>query len=66
MEEALKEALEWLDENQTAEKEEYEEKLKEVEAVCNPIISAVYQRTGGAPGGGADGEGGVDDEHDEL
>uniref|UniRef100_A0A453MVV0 Luminal-binding protein 5 n=1 Tax=Aegilops tauschii subsp. strangulata TaxID=200361 RepID=A0A453MVV0_AEGTS len=30
VEEALKEALEWLDENQTAEKEDYEEKLKEV------------------------------------
>ncbi|VAI42019.1 unnamed protein product [Triticum turgidum subsp. durum] len=66
VEEALKEALEWLDENQTAEKEDYEEKLKEVEAVCNPIVSAVYQRSGGAPGGeGADG--GVDEEdHDEL
>uniref|UniRef100_A0ACD5Z949 Uncharacterized protein n=1 Tax=Avena sativa TaxID=4498 RepID=A0ACD5Z949_AVESA len=66
VEEALKEALEWLDENQTAEKEEYDEKLKEVEAVCNPIVSAVYQRSGGAPSGeGADG--GLDDEeHDEL
>jgi len=66
VEEALKEALEWLDENQTAEKEDYDEKLKEVEAVCNPIVSAVYQRSGGAPGGeGADG--GLDDEeHDEL
>lgn len=67
VEEAVKEALEWLDDNQSAEKEDYEEKLKEVEAVCNPIISAVYQRSGGAPGGGgADGEGGVDDDHDEL
>lgn len=66
VEEALKEALEWLDENQSAEKEDYEEKLKEVEAVCNPIVSAVYQRSGGAPGG-EDGAGGVDDEeHDEL
>ncbi|AQK67856.1 Luminal-binding protein 2 [Zea mays] len=64
VEEALKEALEWLDDNQSAEKEDYEEKLKEVEAVCNPIVSAVYQRSGGAPGGDADG--GVDDDHDEL
>ena len=64
VEEALKEALEWLDDNQSAEKEDYEEKLKEVEAVCNPIVSAVYQRSGGAPGG--DSEGGVDDDHDEL
>ncbi|CAH9119452.1 unnamed protein product [Cuscuta epithymum] len=50
---AVKEALEWLDDNQTAEKEDYDEKLREVEAVCNPIISAVYGRSGGGPGGGA-------------
>lgn len=68
IETAVKEALEWLDDNQSAEKEEYEEKLKEVEAVCNPIITAVYQRSGGAPGGeGASGEGeDEDDSHDEL
>ncbi|KVH95297.1 Heat shock protein 70, conserved site-containing protein [Cynara cardunculus var. scolymus] len=66
IETATKEALEWLDENQSAEKEDYDEKLKEVEAVCNPIITAVYQRTGGAPGGGADSESTEDDEHDEL
>lgn len=59
---ALKDALEWLDDNQNAEKEDYDEKLKEVEAVCNPIISAVYQRSGGAPGGSSD----DDDAHDEL
>lgn len=38
---ALKEALEWLDDNQNAEKEDFEEKLKEVEDVCNPIITEV-------------------------
>ena len=47
VEAALKEAFEWLDENQSAEMEDYDEKLKEVEAVCNPVISAVYQRSGG-------------------
>ncbi|KAK4366024.1 hypothetical protein RND71_013904 [Anisodus tanguticus] len=64
IEAATKEALEWLDDNQSAEKEDYEEKLKEVEAVCNPIITAVYQRSGGAPGG----ESGAskDDDRDEL
>ncbi|URE03622.1 luminal-binding protein [Musa troglodytarum] len=46
VEEALKECLEWLDDNQNAEKEDYDEKMKEVEAVCNPIISAVYRRPG--------------------
>ena len=39
VEAALKEALEWLDENQSAEKEDYNEKLKEVEVVCNPVIT---------------------------
>ncbi|KAG6472334.1 hypothetical protein ZIOFF_069794 [Zingiber officinale] len=63
IEAALKDALEWLDDNQSAEKEDYEEKLKEVESVCNPIISAVYQRSGGAPGGDAEDD---DDSHDEL
>uniref|UniRef100_A0A803P8H9 Uncharacterized protein n=1 Tax=Cannabis sativa TaxID=3483 RepID=A0A803P8H9_CANSA len=38
IENTLKEALEWLDENQSAEKEEYDVKLKEVEEVCNPVI----------------------------
>ncbi|PKU61273.1 Luminal-binding protein 5 [Dendrobium catenatum] len=65
---ALKEALEWLDDNQSAEKEDFDEKLKELEAVCNPIISKVYQRSGGAPGGGGEDSGGDDDDdsHDEL
>merc|ERR1712173_489368 len=45
------EALKWLDSNQLAEVEEFKDKQKEVEAVCNPIISKLYQQ-GGAPGGG--------------
>lgn len=46
---ALKETLEWLDENQnTAEKEDFEEKLKEVEAVCAPVIKQVYEKSGGS------------------
>ncbi|KAL0382450.1 UNVERIFIED_CONTAM: Luminal-binding protein 5 [Sesamum calycinum] len=63
IETATKEALEWMDDNQNAEKEDYDEKLKEVEAVCNPIITAVYQRSGGAPGGKTEDE---DEGHDEL
>ena len=52
---ALKDALDWLDDNQSAEKEDFEEKLKEVEAVCNPIVSKVYQQSGG-PSSGSDDE----------
>eukprot|EP01065_Artemidia_motanka_P017635 TRINITY_DN2108_c0_g1_i1.p1 TRINITY_DN2108_c0_g1~~TRINITY_DN2108_c0_g1_i1.p1 ORF type:complete len:687 (+),score=319.13 TRINITY_DN2108_c0_g1_i1:102-2063(+) len=44
---AVKEALDWLDENQSADKEEYEEQLQKLQGVSNPIVSKVYQ--GGAP-----------------
>ncbi|XP_057439363.1 luminal-binding protein 4-like [Lotus japonicus] len=47
IENALKETLEWLDDNQSAEKDDYEEKLKEVEALCNPIIKQLYEKNGG-------------------
>merc|ERR1712065_20841 len=43
IQDAVKEVLEWLDENQEADKEEYEEKLKEIEGICNPIVSQAYQ-----------------------
>ena len=45
LDEAIKETLEWLDDNQEAEKEDYDAKQKELEAVANPIISAAYQST---------------------
>merc|ERR1712046_208912 len=50
IEKALEEANEWLDDNQEAEKEDFEEKLKEVQDICSPIISKVYKESGGAPG----------------
>lgn len=36
---------------QTAEKDEYEHQQKELEKVCNPIITKLYQSAGGMPGG---------------
>ena len=51
---AVEEAISWLDGNQTAEIDEFEDKLKELEGVCNPIISKMYQGAGGAPPPGAD------------
>ena len=65
IEEAIKDVLEWLDDNQDAEKEEYEEKLKEVEGVCNPIVSKVYQQ-GGDDDADSYGDDDDDDDHDEL
>lgn len=46
IEKAVDEAIEWLEKNQLAEVDELEDKLKELEGLCNPIISKMYQ--GGA------------------
>jgi L1 cell adhesion molecule like protein len=53
------EIIKWLDGNLAAEKDEFEEKKKELEAVCNPIMMKFYQ-SGGMPGGGM--PGGMDDD----
>ena len=45
------EVLKWLNDNPAASKEEYDAKLKEIEAVFNPIMQKIYQQAGGAPGG---------------
>uniref|UniRef100_A0A3B3SWC9 Uncharacterized protein n=1 Tax=Paramormyrops kingsleyae TaxID=1676925 RepID=A0A3B3SWC9_9TELE len=45
-----REAITWLENNQLAEKEEYEHQLKELEKVCSPIVTKLYQ--GGTPAGG--------------
>ncbi|KAJ8036727.1 Heat shock cognate 71 kDa protein [Holothuria leucospilota] len=44
------EVVDWLDKNQTAEKDEFEYKQKELEKVCTPIITKLYQAGGGVPG----------------
>ncbi len=49
---ACTDAINWLDRNQTAELDEFKDKQKEVEAVCNPIITKLYQGQGGAAPGG--------------
>ena len=43
------EGLTWLESHPTGTKEEFDDKRKEVEAVASPIISKVYQATGGGP-----------------
>jgi heat shock protein 5 len=66
IEKAAKEVTDWLEEHPDAEKDEYAEKQKELEAVANPIMTKLYQ----AGGGGAGGAGGGDDDdipdHDDL
>ncbi|GLJ42733.1 hypothetical protein SUGI_0885980 [Cryptomeria japonica] len=52
---AVGDVLSWLDQNQLAEVEEFEDKQKELEAICNPIIAKMYGGADGAPpGAGAD------------
>merc|ERR1719230_1253476 len=55
--EAIDEALKWLEGNQLAEKEEFEHKRREVEGVCTPIMTAMYS-PGGVPPDAAGGGGG--------
>merc|ERR1711920_1083355 len=50
LEEKVEENLKWLESNQTAEKEEYEEKQKNLEGVAMPILSAIGGMSGGMPG----------------
>merc|ERR1711943_167439 len=56
IESAVTEALDWLDKNQLAEKDEFEAKQKELEGIVNPIMMKVYQAAGG---GGDMPEGGM-------
>merc|ERR1712031_89565 len=60
IEKAVQEALDWLDKNQLAEKDEFEAKQKELEGIVNPIMMKVYQAAGGAPEGGGMPGGGFD------
>lgn len=43
--------MKWIESNPEAHAEEYEKQQKEIEAAFNPIISRIYQQTGGAEGG---------------
>lgn len=51
LQDMIDETLDWMDENPEADKEDYDEKMKEVEQVANPIMRNVYA---GGEGGGAD------------
>jgi heat shock protein 5 len=51
---ALTDSQDWLNANADAEKDDFEDKLKELQAVCDPIIQKVYQASGGQGQGGED------------
>jgi len=50
LQDMIDETLDWMDENPEADKEDYDEKMKEVEQVANPIMRNVYA------GAGSDGD----------
>jgi heat shock protein 5 len=68
IETAVTDTIEWLDEHADAEQSDYEEKLKELEKITNPIISKLYAQAGG-PGGppppGAGAQGSEDYAHED-
>lgn len=49
IEKEVDEQIKWLEKNQDAEVEEFKEHKKQLEEVAQPIISKIYQATGGAP-----------------
>ena len=63
LEAAIEETISWLDANQSAEKEEYEEKQKALEGIATPILQSMggggMPGAGGMPGGGMPDMGGA-------
>jgi endoplasmic reticulum chaperone BiP len=57
--EAVEDKIKWLESHHDADSDEFKDAKKEVEEIVSPIISALYQQSGGSAGGD-------DDEHDEL
>jgi L1 cell adhesion molecule like protein len=45
--------LNWLETNQSANKAEFDAKKSELEGICNPILTNLYQGADGAPSSGA-------------
>jgi len=43
IDDAVQKVIAWLDTHQDSEKEEYSEKQRELEAICNPILTKAYQ-----------------------
>ena len=42
----VSDTLRWLDSNALAEKDEFEHQRSELEAVCKPVMSKLYQQSG--------------------
>jgi heat shock protein 5 len=40
---ALTDAEDWLNQNDEADKDDYDEQMKELQRICDPIIAQIYQ-----------------------
>ncbi|KAL3213762.1 hypothetical protein MRX96_035257 [Rhipicephalus microplus] len=43
------EVINWIDRNTLAEKDEYDDKMKDMQQVCTPIMTKLHQGGGQAP-----------------
>ena len=57
---SLQEAQDWLSSHEDAEKDDLESQLKDLQSICDPIISKVYQQHGGQ------GNQGHEEDHEDL
>lgn len=60
---AVKEQITWLDANPNADKQDYEDRLKDIEGICNPIVSKLYKEAGHSTGQAEETE---EEAHDDL
>jgi len=54
LENAIKDTLDWIEQNPTAEKDEFDAEYKALEKVAQPIFTKFYQSPGGPGGPGSD------------
>ena len=52
---AVEEGIKWVDASVDADEDAFKEKQKEIEGICNPVVSKLYAAGGAPPGGGAPG-----------
>ncbi|PHT38049.1 Heat shock cognate 70 kDa protein [Capsicum baccatum] len=57
IEDAIEQSIQWLDGNQLSEADDFKEKMKELESICNPIIAKIYRVAGGDISAGMDDDG---------
>ncbi|KFK37144.1 hypothetical protein AALP_AA4G218800 [Arabis alpina] len=48
VEDSIEEAIQWLEGNQLGEVDEFQDKMKELENICNPIIAKMYGEASGS------------------